>query len=245
MVLEPKPQAQRLAMPFDQGLIDASRAALIQQHNMDILSNNLANVNTAGFKADRLIFNDLLDRQVKSVHSQGPMNHTDNPLDVAIGGEGFFKVQTPKGMRLTRDGSFKMLSDGTLVNSQGMKVLGKGGSTITLNHEGGHVFIDGQGSITQGTEQVGALEVVDVKDKKPLIKDGGNLFGGENGQLPPTSAATDYSLTQGAVEMSNVEVVGEMVHMINTFRSYESYQKVIQAVQDMDSKTTSQVGRVA
>lgn len=232
-------------MPFDSGLIDASRAALVQQQNMDILSNNLANVNTTGFKADRLVFNDLLDRQVKSSYTQGPLNYTQNPLDVAIGGDGFFKVQTPKGLRLTRDGSFKLMSDGSLVNSQGLKVLGSGGSSLTLNPQGGKIVIDSQGTITQNNQQIGSLEVVDVKDKKSLVKDGGNLLNGENGNLPPTSAATGFNLTQGALEMSNVEVVGEMAQMINTFRSYESYQKVIQAVQDMDSKTTTQVGRVA
>ncbi|MFH1035751.1 MAG: flagellar hook-basal body protein [Pseudomonadota bacterium] len=232
-------------MPFDAGLIDASRAALIQQHNMDIISNNLANVNTSGFKADRLIFNDMLDRQIKSVHSQGPLRYTENPLDVAIGGEGFFRVQTAKGIKLTRDGSFKMLSDGSLVNSQGQKVLGQGGAPITLNPEGGLIHIDDKGGITQGSEQVGALEVVDVKDKKTLVKEGANLFGGQDGKAPVTTAATDYTVQQGAVEQANVEVVSEMVNMINSFRSYESYQKVIQAVQDMDSKTVNQVGRVA
>jgi flagellar basal-body rod protein FlgG len=232
-------------MPFDSGLIDASRAALVQQHNMDIISNNLANVNTNGFKADRLIFNDMLDRQVKNDHSQGAMRATDNPLDVAIGGDGFFKVQTAKGVMLTRDGSFKMMSDGSLVNSQGQKVLGKGGAPITLNPEGGLVQIDGTGSISQGNEQVGALEVVDVADKKSLIKEGASYFTGEGGKLPATKAATSYTVQQGAVEAANVDTVSEMVHMINTFRSFESYQKVIQTVQDMDSKTVNQVGRVA
>jgi flagellar basal-body rod protein FlgF len=179
------------------------------------------------------------------VHSQGPLRHTENPLDVAIGGEGFFKVQTDKGLRLTRDGSFKMASDGTLVNSQGQKVLGQGGSPITLNPQGGLVSIDDKGAISQGSEQVGSLEVVDVKDKKTLVKEGGSLFGTEDGKPPVTTPATGYSVQQGAVEVANVEVVSEMVNMINSFRSYESYQKVIQAVQDMDNKTVNQVGRVA
>ena len=232
-------------MPFDQGLIDASRAALVQQHNMDVISNNLANVNTTGYKADRLIFNDMLDRKVKSVYSQGPLNYTQNPLDVAIGGDGFFRVQTNNGILLTRDGSFKMASDGSLVNSEGAKVLGKGGGPIIINPEGGQVTIDDKGNITQGTEQIGALDVVDVKDKTSLTKQGGNLFGGQDGKAPATTPATNYSLQQGAIEQSNVEVVSEMVNMINSFRSFESYQKIMQAVQDMDSKTVNQVGRVA
>lgn len=232
-------------MPFDQGLIDVARAALLQQHNMDIISNNLANVNTSGFKADRPIFSEVLNREVRSVHSQGSLSYTDNPLDVAIGGEGFFRVQTDKGIRLTRDGSFKVLPNGTLVNSQGQKVLGQGGAPITLNPQGGQVSIDPRGAISQGNEQVGALEVVDVTDKKGLYKEGGNFFVGEDGQAPPTTPSKDFTLTQGAVEVSNVEVVSEMVSMISSFRSYESFQKVMQTVQDIDSKVINQVGRVA
>ncbi|MBI5521255.1 MAG: flagellar hook-basal body protein [Desulfarculus sp.] len=226
-------------------MIDVSRAALLQQHNMDIISNNLANVNTTGFKADRPVFSEVLSREVRSVHSQGSINPTDNVLDVAIGGEGFFRVQTDKGIRLTRDGSFKMLANGTLVNSQGLKVLGAGGSPITLNPLGGQVSIDPKGNITQGTEQVGTLEVVDAADKKALLKEGANLFGTEDGKTPATTTAKDYTLTQGAVETSNVDVVAEMVQMIASFRSFESFQKVMQTVQDIDSKAINQVGRVA
>lgn len=232
-------------MSFDQGMIDVARAALLQQHNMDIISNNLANVHTTGFKADRPIFSEILNREVRSVHSQGSINYTDNVLDVAIGGEGFFRVQTDKGIRLTRDGSFKMLANGTLVNSQGLKVLGAGGAPITLNPLGGQVSIDPKGNISQGNEQVGTLEVVDAVDKKALLKEGANLFGTQDGKAPATTTAKDYTLTQGAVEVSNVDVVAEMVQMISSFRSFESFQKVMQTTQDIDSKVINQVGRVA
>lgn len=232
-------------MAFDSALLDASRGALLQQQHMDILSNNLANVNTTGFKGDRLVFDDVLSRQVETSHTQGPLRGTDNPLDVAIGGSGFFRVQTPNGVRLTRDGSFKMLSDGSLVTSQGYRVLGAGGAPINLNPEAPQPYIDDKGNIMQGNEQVGALDVVDVADTKTLVKEGNGLYTGQGGKAPVTRAANNYTLTQGALEAANVEVVTEMVNMISSFRSFESYQKVIQSVQDMDTKTVNQVGRVA
>jgi flagellar basal-body rod protein FlgG len=231
-------------MAFDSALLDASRGALLQQQHMDILSNNLANVNTNGYKGDRLIFDDVLSRQVQTAHTQGPLHATDNPLDVAIGGSGFFRVQTANGVRLTRDGAFKMLSDGSLVTSQGYKVLGGGGAPVTINPEGPQPYIDDKGAIMQNNEQVGILDVVDVADTKTLVKVGNNLYSGQEGKAPATTPAANYSLTQGAVETANVEVVTEMVNMISSFRSFESYQKIIQAVQEMDTKTVNQVGRV-
>lgn len=229
---------------FDYGFVDVARAALCQQNNMDVISNNLANVSSSGFKGDRLSFSDLMEREVRHVMDQGALHATENPLDLAIGGDGFFQVQTPNGMRLTRDGAFKMLSDGRLVTSQGYQVLGQGGAAITLNPNGGLPYIDDQGGISQNGEQVGIIGLVKVADTNQLVKEGANLFVGPDGKPPVTTAATDAILNQGYLEESNVEVVTEMVQMINTMRSYESYQKVLQAMQEMDTKAVNQVGRV-
>jgi flagellar basal-body rod protein FlgG len=232
-------------MAHDYGFVEVSRAALVQQHHMDVIANNLSNVSTPGFKCDRLVFSDLMEREMKHCLEQGPLQATENPLDVAIGGEGFFQVQAPNGVRLTRDGSFKMLSDGRLVNSQGLQVLGAGGAPITLNPNGGLPFIDEKGNISQNGEQVGVIGLVKVDDVKTLVKEGANLYAGADGKPPATSNATDAVLNQGYVEMANVEVVSEMVQMINALRSYESYQKALQAMQEMDAKAVNQVGRAA
>ena len=231
-------------MSFDYGFVDVARAALCQQNNMDVISHNLANVSSPGFKGDRLVFSDLMERELKHVMEQGALRATENPLDLAIGGEGFFQVQTPNGVRLTRDGSFKMLSDGRLVTSQGFQVLGQGGAAITLNPNGSQPHIDDRGGITQNGEQVGIIAMVNVAEANDLVKEGANLFVGPDGKLPATTNATDAVLNQGYLEAANVEVVGEMVQMINTMRSYESYQKVLQAMQEMDTKAVNQVGRV-
>ncbi len=232
-------------MSYEYGFQDAARASVVQQHHLDIIANNLANAATAGFKADRLVFNDLMSREMRTVHGQGSLRHTDNPLDLAINGDGFFLVKTKDGNRLTRDGSFKMLANGTLVTSDGNQVLDSSGQGITLNPNGDRPHVDDQGGVYQGVEQVGIVGVVQVADKKQLRKEGMNLFSGEDGNLPATSPAQDFSLTQGSLEMSNVDVVTEMVGMINAHRNFESYQKALQAMQDMDNKTVNQVGRVA
>lgn len=229
---------------FDYGFVDVARAALCQQNNMDVISNNLANVSSSGFKGDRLSFSDLMEREVRHVMDQGALHATDNPLDLAIGGEGFFQVRTTKGVRLTRDGAFKMLSDGRLVTSQGHQVLGQGGAAITLNPNGSRPYIDDQGGISQDGDQVGIIGLVKVADTNKLVKEGTNLFVGPDGNLPPTTNVTDPVLNQGYLEEANIEVVSEMVQMINTMRSYESYQKVLQAMQEMDTKAVNQVGRV-
>jgi flagellar basal-body rod protein FlgG len=229
-------------MPYDYGFADATHAALVMQQHMDQISNNLANVNTAGFKADRLIFNDMMSRQITTYHDQGPLRLTDNPLDAALGGDGFFRVQTTRGERLTRDGSFKMLSTGALVTANGDPILGTEGP-IMLNPNGNKPYIAEDGSIFQDDNIIGRLSVVTVRDKRALIKEGANLFVGRDSELPPTEEPADININQGFLEMSIVQVVGEMVNMINTHRSYEAYQKSLHVMQEMDQKTVTQVGR--
>lgn len=230
-------------MPYDYGFADATHAALVMQQNMDQISNNLANVNTSGFKADRLIFNDMMTRQITTHQEQGPLRLTENPLDLALGSDGFFRIQTPRGERLTRDGAFKMLSDGMLVTSNGAPVLNAGGAPIMLNPQGPAPHITPNGTIFQGQDQLGQVSVVTVEDKHSLIKEGANLYTGRDSQLPPTVAPQEVNINQGYLEMSNVQVVSEMVNMINTHRSYEAYQKTLHVMQDIDQKAVTQVGR--
>lgn len=231
-------------MIFNQGMVDAVRGSLFRERNMDILSNNISNAATAGFKQDRLIFDELLTREVQTDYTQGAVKETGNPLDVAIFGQGFFKVQTPDGIRLTRDGSFKINAQGQLVNSQGYPVMGQGNAPINVNPEGGEVFIDSAGAVNQDGGGLGVLDVVEVADTATLIKEGSNLYTGAEGNAPQGVAAQDYVLEQGALEMSNVDMVPQMVNMIDNFRAFESYQKVVHAINDMDMKSAGQVGRV-
>ena len=231
--------------PYYHGYRDAAHAAVVQQRNLDMIANNLANLDTPGYKADRLIFNDYMTREVQTFYEQGPLRETDNPLDVAIAGEGYFQVRTDFGVRLTRDGAFRMLSDGTLTTSDGFPVLSAGGAPIALNPQGDPVHFDDKGGVYQGTEKIGDLAVVTVADPMTLIKEGANLFVGLDGNDPQTTPASEYSLEQGMLEASNVNVVREMVAMIEAHRSFESYQKAIVTLGEMDSRAATQVGKVA
>lgn len=231
-------------MPYNFGFADAVHGSLAQQRQVEIISNNLANVSTPGYKADRMLFNDLMGRRVYSVMEQGPMEVTNEALDFGIDGEGFFKVRTKNGVRLTRAGAFNMDSGGTLRTPAGDLVLGAGNSTITMNPNGGRPYVDEEGGIHQNGELVGQIGVVDVVDKNNLEKEGLNLFSAKGGKDPATRPAQDYRLVQGALEQSNATVVREMVGMIDSFRGFESYQKAIQVMQEIDQKAATQLGRV-
>jgi flagellar basal-body rod protein FlgG len=137
----------------------------------------------------------------------------------------------------------QITADGLLVDNRGNAVLGSGGQPINIDPLGPKVVIGANGSITQGTDVIGELGIVDVADKATLTKQGGNYFSGQDGQSPVTRPVTDSTLAQGYVEEANTNVVEEMVNMIDTYRAYESYQKVMHAVQDIDNKCISQVGR--
>jgi flagellar basal-body rod protein FlgF len=231
-------------MPYNFGFADAVHGSLAQQRQVEIISNNLANVSTPGYKADRMLFNDLMGRRVFSDLEQGPMEVTDQPLDFGIRGEGFFQVRTKNGIRLTRAGAFKMDSEGALRTPAGDLVLGAGNAPINLNPNGGRPDVDEEGGIHQNGEVVGQIGVVEVVDKNNLEKEGLNLFSAKGGKAPATRPAQDYSLLQGALEQSNATVVSEMVGMINSFRGFESYQKAIQVMQEIDQKAATQLGRV-
>jgi flagellar basal-body rod protein FlgF len=232
-------------MPYDYATVDAVMGSLVNMRNMEIISNNLANANTNGFKSDRLIFNDLMTRETQTVFEQGPLRQTGNPLDVAIQGDGFLRVRTPEGMRLSRDGALHINQQGALVDSRGNAVLGAGGQPVNVDPLGPPVSIGAGGAISQGSDVVGELGMVEVTDKATLVKTGDNYFSGPEGAAPVTRPAAGSTLSQGYLESANTSVVEEMVNMIATFRAYESYQKIMHTLQDIDSKCINQVGRSA
>jgi flagellar basal-body rod protein FlgF len=231
---------------FYTGLVDAVHGAQMQMRNMDIISNNLANSSTAGYKADRLLFNEKMTRELQTFYEQGNFRSTGNPLDLALAGDAFFKVKTENGIMLTRNGALQMRADGTLIDGSGNEVLGQGDAPIVLNPQNGTPKIDEKGRIVQGDEEVGALAVVAVEDKGTIRKIGDNHFGPlQDSQGFDSQPAQDYSVSQGSLEMPNTTVVQEMVNMITSFRAFESYQKIIHAFNEMDTKAVNQVGKVA
>ncbi len=239
-----------------------------QALNLDVISNNLANVNTSGFKKSRAEFQDLLyetllpagtsssqDSEIPAgiqlghgtrpstvlkIFSQGNMENTQNELDLAIEGDGFFQITLPNGeTAYTRDGAFKLDSDGRIVNSDGFTMEPE--IAIPSDAMSISVGLDGTVSVLQAGEstpsEIGTIELARFINPAGLISMGKNLFipSEASGNEMTGTAGEDGlgTLAQGFLEMSNVSVVDEMVNMITAQRAYESNSKAIQAADDM------------
>lgn len=242
------------------GMLESSRGCLKEEIRMDIISNNLANATVIGFKKNRISFQQMLDQatletveagelygnqnpflvSVKTDMSQGDIRSSGNALDVAIFGKGFFKINTPDGIRYTRKGNFSLDSEGNLINQDGHMVMGTGGA-ITLN--GNEIVIDNQGVILVDGAESGQLDVVDFENYNGLVKEGKGLFRNSFND-PELAIETETSIKQGFVELSNVNVAEEMVNMIHSLRAFESYQKAIKVIDELNNRAINQVGRL-
>ncbi|HID29754.1 MAG TPA: flagellar hook-basal body protein [Desulfobacterales bacterium] len=225
---------------LDAGIYQAVRGGLIQGRRFDIITNNLANVGTTGFKKDTLTFDRALQEYVKTDLSQGNLRLTGNPLDIALEGDGFFKIETPHGVRYTRNGNFCLNADGVLVTQNGDPVLGESG---TIRMEDGDIAIDTEGRIMVDETVVDTLSVATFVQPERLQKEGLSYSvyeGDQNGIMNPE----EIRVRQGYIEESNVTVVEETSRMIETLRVYESYQKVIQTLDEASYKAINDVGRV-
>jgi flagellar basal-body rod protein FlgG len=170
------------------------------------------------------------------------MRSTGGPLDMAIAGDGFFKIRTPDGDYYSRNGHFQVTPEGVLVTEQGWPVLGQGGE-IALPPNA-HVTVDGEGRILADGAEVDQFQVVTVDNLALLEKRGESLYQGRNNQPLNEVDATGATVNQGFLEASNVNVVEEMVNMIEAQRTFEAYTKMITNTQETDLKAVTQVGRV-
>jgi flagellar basal-body rod protein FlgF len=243
-------------------LIGLSRQVALSRE-MDVVANNIANVDTTGYKADGSLFEEYLsssartdsggrvsyvrDRGVWHDMNAGQVQHTGNPLDVAIDGNGFFTVQTPGGPRYTRNGSLQINAAGQLVTSEGNPVLGNGGP-ITFQPNDRQISISPDGTISarQGSSIAdsvrGTLTVVTFANPQQLQKDGGSTFKPPAGVTP--QAATGAKIVQGALEKSNVRGVVEMSRMIEITRSYMQIASMLQQQSDVSQQSIDKLAAV-
>jgi len=236
--------------------------------NVDVISNNISNVNTTGFKRGRANFQDLMYQQVKapgseassagtklptgiqiglgvkaasvsSIFSEGSFQQTDNPLDMTIQGRGFFQIQLPNGdTGYTRDGKFSVDANGQLVTQNGDQV--QPGITIPTDAQAVQVAADGTVSAVQAggiLSVLGQIQIADFVNPSGLTHMGSNLFqvsdaSGEAVIGNPSENGLG-SIGQGMLEMSNVNMVEEMVNLIAAQRAYEMNSKAIQAADEM------------
>lgn len=227
---------------------------------MDIISQNIANANTNGYKRDLPVSgtfpaefesallgmtqsamplqNNLPLPRVQSVldASQGALRFTGNPLDVAIEGDGFFELSTAEGTRFTRHGAFKLDVGGRLVTADGHVVNGVGGEIRLLNTS---PKIDKQGRLFDGEDMVGQLKVVRFDDTTGLHRLGGGLYMSDTVAEPVVGA--HQGVRQGHLEASNVDAMHEMVRMIETTRHFEMSQKVITGYDEMIGEAISTI----
>jgi flagellar basal-body rod protein FlgF len=214
---------------------------------LDYITNNIANATTPGFKMTKMFHNSVDPATVTYLpemvvdYSPGTIYRTDNALDAAINGDGFFTIQSGDETTYTRQGNFTLDKDGNLITAEGNYVLNKSGKKIKLPN--GTVQISKKGDVAVDGNQIDTLKITNFTNPQALVRMEGCLFTdpGNAGMVDKEDAV----ISQGHIELSNVQVVKEMTDMIDIHRSVEIYQKVIQTIADQDRLATSQIGRLA
>ena len=238
------------------------------QRALDVVAHNVANVNTTAFKRERMEFQDLMYQTLREpglrnfegemspagihvglgvrpaatqrIFEQGSLNRTENALDLALTGEGFYQITLPDGnMAYTRDGAFKLSSEGTLVTSAGFFLY----PNISIPEGGQVLTVDGGGALSvvlpgdESSTQIGQLELVRFINPAGLRAIGGSLFTATDASGQPLIELPGENgmgtISQGYVEASNVQVVEEMVNMISAQRAFEIVSKAIQVSEEM------------
>lgn len=232
-------------------LVAASRL-VAQERAIEVTAMNLANVNTPGFQASRVKFADWLDPQRtggalpgerRIAYTQdratwrdtqpGPVSHTGNPFDLALQNEGFFTVATDRGPRLTRDGRFGPLTDGTIGDSAGNKLLDVNGKPLPVGPTDTRIAISGDGVVSSENGQLGRIGVVKPDDPMKLRTEGGTLLRADT----PTSQVARPGIVQGAMEGSNVPPVLEVTRLMNDLREFQLTTQLVQAEDDRIQST--------
>lgn len=238
------------------GLYVAAEGMAARQRAQDAIANNLANLNTTGFKADRPVFETVYERQIyrlQGAQSQpigtlsagavlrelytdlqpGALAATGNPLDVAVDGTGFFAIQTPQGVRYTRNGAFQLNAQGMLTTREGYPVLGVNAQPIQVPRNA-EILIGENGVVLANGAQVGRLLIVQ-----------GNLTKDPNGHfVGAVQPVESPRIVRGTLETSNVNMVREMVTMIELIRAYETHQKAIHTHDETLGRAINELAKV-
>lgn len=249
------------------GLYSAASGMASTMMEMDILANNLANMNTTGFKksaSNYKAFEDILVNRLDHdgsskigkyasgvqlggthvQHNQGTLKRTDNTFDLALQGSGFFKLEGTDGQVMyTRNGSFTRSADGFIVNQDGMRVLGPNDGPINIPPEAYEITITNGGLVAQGEQILGEIGIQEFNNPETLIQRGQYLF-----QAAPDTQFNGFSedsttIVQGSLELSNVNAVEELVRNISGVRRYESIQRSINMQNESLKLAVTQVGR--
>ncbi len=224
------------------------------RREMDVIANNLANMNTIGYKEETPVFEEFImptakqdsaDSTLSFVNdigmyrnmADGGLTTTDNALDFALSGAGYFQVENEDGTFYTRNGHFQLNAQGQLSTPNGDLVLSDGGAPISFTADDGAIVVASDGTISTDNGQRGKLAVVTFENPREMRKIGSNLLQtGEEGQPAKATA-----VVQGALEASNVNAIEQMTSMIEVLRSYTSANKMIETAEDMKRKAISTI----
>ncbi len=243
---------------MDNSLLVSLSQQLAAYRAMDVIANNLANASTPGFKREAAKFEEHIaymrpaegqtgpqsvsfvkDAGILRDTSQGNIQRTGAMYDMAISGKGFFAVQTPQGLRYTRDGHFSLDANGQIVTTDGHALQGDGGA-ITITPDDGDIQIAPDGTVSGKTGQLAKIRIVDFANVSGMKKEGGNLYSTEQAAIVPTGT----SLRQGMLESSNVQPVIEISHMIEVMRAYEATATLAKSHEDLKRQAIEKLGRM-
>ena len=241
--------------------VAAASGLQTRMDSLSLLANNLANAGTAGFKADREFYGlftsnnaddpagggdfvsklPVVDKQWTDF-SQGTLQSTGSPLDIALSGRGFFAVNGPGGPLYTRNGGLRVSPAGELITGEGYTLRNSGGGAIRVS-AGTTIEIAKDGTVSQNGQTIGQIEVVDFKSTDSLRKMTGGVFQNTDLKNTPTPA-TDFQVEQGKTENSNVTVPESAMRMVGMMRQFEMLQKAVMLNSNMNQKALEEVARI-
>lgn len=219
--------------------------ARAMQRDLDVTANNIANANTAGFKAERIIFssylhpdegqqvgqgtNFVVDEGSYLDDTQGALTRTDNPLDIAVKGDAYLSYRTPEGdQAYGRDGQLALDRDGYLITLSGARVLDEGGADILIPPGAGNILISADGTIASDeTGVVGRIGLFDVPDLQSFIRKGNSMLVVPPGQAPQARPAQGSEILQGQIELSNVQPIAEVTRLMMIQKAYDRATKLM------------------
>ena len=236
--------------------MDIDLSAVVKASNVllaknDMISNNLANINTTGYKRDDVIFdiletgfNEDLPLDQFTDFNQGDLKSTGNLLDFAISDEGFFTIESTEGQLFTRNGHFSISDEGIIEDSFGNRLLGNSGPIEVLGQNGvpGEIRITEKGEVMVDGDIINKLLITNFEDKHELEKIGNNLFKPNEGVTGEPIETT--GIVQGFLETSNINPVSEMVNLIDMHRQFEATQKVMRTFDEISNDAINDVGDV-
>ncbi len=228
-----------------------------RMESLELLANNVANASTGGYKADREFYSlytaeeaqdsdplttmPVIERPWTDL-SQGLLEVTGNPLDLALSGTGFFTVEGPQGNLYTRNGNFRLSAGGRLVTKEGYPVRASNGVALTLDGSRS-IAIAADGTVSQDGQTIGKLQISDFTGSGDFLKQGSNYFQAARPDVQP-GAGQGVSVEQGKLEASNTGTAESAVRLVSVMRQFEMLQKAVSIGEDMDRQAVEQVAKV-